>query len=297
MRPRPTILFPVLPVTEQRLVLISGTHWPHRFPRDAAAVAHAVTARTEAEYPREVRAVRVERTWPVVADAACTVEAATVAVASGGQEETVAVTGCEQSAVHAVLGRPCYGRVVVEFLELLLGRHTPATAPVGRSRVILRQEGDQVVGETVIAITGVVAVLGHGVVATHAVLVGAPIVGVLGLGLAPGKVVAVFFGSVCSNVADGPQSAARQAEVNVGMIDFSGKALQVAVGKAIIGHHVGTHVISCARGQTIQHIALTTCNGFARRVAVVNGGHILRAPAYASGKDMIAFFDGHNTTN
>ena len=91
------------------------------------------------EVPRAVRVVGVERTRPVAVVAACAVEAATAAVASGGQEETVAVSGSEESSVHAVLGRPSDGCVVGEFLPFLLGGHTPATAPVGCGHVVLGQ--------------------------------------------------------------------------------------------------------------------------------------------------------------
>ena len=51
-------------------------------------VVHAVIARIEVEVPRVVRVVRVERTRPVVAVAACVVETTIVAVARSRQEET-----------------------------------------------------------------------------------------------------------------------------------------------------------------------------------------------------------------
>ena len=55
------------------------------------AAAHEATGRIEAEVPRVVRVARAERTRPVATVAAGTVEAASEAVASGRQEETVAV--------------------------------------------------------------------------------------------------------------------------------------------------------------------------------------------------------------
>ena len=68
----------------------------------AIVVAHAIIARTEAEAPRAARVVSVERTRPVVAVAACVVEVATAAVASSGQEETIAIARNEKASVYAV---------------------------------------------------------------------------------------------------------------------------------------------------------------------------------------------------
>ena len=61
---------------------------PHRVTVVAVVVVHVGVARIEVEVPRVVRVVRVERTRPVVAVAACVVETAIVAVARSGQEET-----------------------------------------------------------------------------------------------------------------------------------------------------------------------------------------------------------------
>ena len=192
---------PVLPVTEQRLVLTRGTHPTNRLPTAAVVVVHVAIDRTEVEVPRAVRADRVERTRPEVAPTASIVEIAIVAVASGRQEETVAVRGGEESSVHAVLSRPSNGRVVVKLLPFLLGGHTPVAAPIGCGRVVLGQQGCQVVGETVVAIAGIGAVFGQRVGVAHAVLVSAPIVGVLRLSLAPGEVVAVFLRAVGTHIA------------------------------------------------------------------------------------------------
>ena len=150
-----------LPVTEQRLVLIR-THWSDRSTIVAvvAAAAHVVAVRIEVEVPRAVRVVGVERTRPVGAAAAYAVETAIVAVASSGKEETVAVAGGEESAVHAVLCCPGYICVVVEFFEFFSSRHTPAVAPVGRGSIVLRQQSCQIVGKAVVTIEGVVAILG-----------------------------------------------------------------------------------------------------------------------------------------
>ena len=68
--------------------VLTRTHWSDRLTIVAVVVVHVVVVRIEVEVPRVVRVVRVERTRPVVAVAASVVEAAIVAVASGGQEET-----------------------------------------------------------------------------------------------------------------------------------------------------------------------------------------------------------------
>ena len=95
-------------------------------------------------------------------------------------------------------------RVVEQLPPFSFGGHSPTISPVDRSRVVLRQQGGQVVGEAIIAIAGVVAVLGERVVVAVAILVSAPVVGALGRGLAPGEVVAVFLGRVCTHIAGGP---------------------------------------------------------------------------------------------
>lgn len=129
-------------------------------PTGAGVVAHVVTVRIEAKAPRAVREDRVERTRPVMAVAAGIAETAIGAVASGGQEEAVAVRSSEKASVHAVLGCPCMGRVLVKLLPFCLGGHAPFIAPVGRGSIVLEQEGGQVVGEAVVAAARDVAVLG-----------------------------------------------------------------------------------------------------------------------------------------
>lgn len=63
------------------------THWSDRLAVVAVVVVHVVVARVEVEVPRVVRVAGVERTRPVVAVAACVVEAVIVTVAGSGQEE------------------------------------------------------------------------------------------------------------------------------------------------------------------------------------------------------------------
>lgn len=202
--------------TEQGLVLRSRAHCSDRSTAAAVVAAHAVVARNEAEVPRAVRVARVERTRPVVADVACVVELTAPAVAGSGQEETVAVGGREESSVHAVSCRPYIGGVMVQLLPLHSRGHAPAAAPVGCGSIIIRLEDSQVVGETVEAVTGIVAILGELVIIAVAVTVGAPVVGGLGLRLTPSKIVTVPLGRVSPDIAGGPQGTARQAEVNIG---------------------------------------------------------------------------------
>ena len=118
-----------------------------------------MVARIEVGVPHIARFIRVERTRPVEAFAACVVETALVTVAGNRQEETAAVGG-EEPAVYTVLGSPCLGRVLVKLLPFLLGWHAPVIAPVGSGCVVLGLQGGQVVGEAVVAIIGFVAIFG-----------------------------------------------------------------------------------------------------------------------------------------
>ena len=70
-----------------RQVLPRRTHWSDRLAVVAVVVVHVDVARIEVEVPCVVRVADVERTRPVVAVAACVVEAAIVTVAGSGQEE------------------------------------------------------------------------------------------------------------------------------------------------------------------------------------------------------------------
>ena len=65
-------------------VLQPRAHSSDRLTVVAVVVVHVVIVRIEVEVPRVVRVVRVERTRPVVAVAACVVETAFVAVARSG---------------------------------------------------------------------------------------------------------------------------------------------------------------------------------------------------------------------
>ena len=108
-----------------------------------------------------------------------------------------------------MLGYPCYGRVIEQFLKLRLGGHMPTTAPVGRGCIVPWKKSGQIVGEAVIAAVGHVAVLGEGITVAVAVSVGAPVVSILGLGFTPSEVVAVVFRVGGTHIAGCPQQAAR----------------------------------------------------------------------------------------
>lgn len=133
---------------------------------------HYGVVRTVAESPRQAWLIRVERARPVVAVVTNGVETGPIAVASSGQEEAVTVGGCKQATVHAILGRPCIGCVVEKLLPFRLGWHAPIASPVGRGRVVTWFQGGQIVGEAVVAVAGVAAVLGESGVTAVAVLVG-----------------------------------------------------------------------------------------------------------------------------
>ena len=158
-----------MPATEQGLILTRGAHRTDRLAVVADAVEHAADARIEVEVPRVARIICVERSRPVIAVGACVVEFTVPAViepivpavASGRKEERLAVLlRGEKSTLHAILCRPLVGGVVQQFFPLLLARRAPAAAPVGLGRVITALQGGQVVGETIVAEVGLVAVLG-----------------------------------------------------------------------------------------------------------------------------------------
>ena len=232
--------------------------------------------------PRVDRVARVERTRPVVAGAASAVKiAAIVTVARSGQEETVAVGGGEETSVHAVLGRPRMGRVLVKLLPFLLGGHAPAIAPIVRGRIVLGQQGGQVVGETIIAVAGIVAVLseqGHEfwpitmtiiVDTAIAILVGIPVVCTLWAGLTPSEVVAIVLRVDGTHVTGGPQQATRQAQVDIDVfIICRGETELIAIysNKAVGG--VGTHIIGSAHNQPCNVTGERACSTAIGRVSV-----------------------------
>ena len=72
-----------------------------------------------------------------------------------------------------------------------------------------------VVHKTVVAKRTFVAVLRQRFLVAVAPLVGAPVIVVLGLGLAPGELVTIFLGCACAHVARRPQRAARQSQVDI----------------------------------------------------------------------------------
>ena len=101
---------PILPVTEQGLVLTRGTHRPDSMAIVASEVVHEGNMRIEADAIRSVRFVSDERTRPVVAINANIVSHATPSITSGRKENDVAVqiAGHQPSVDSVFLGPfPC----------------------------------------------------------------------------------------------------------------------------------------------------------------------------------------------
>ena len=120
---------------------------------------------------------------------------------------------------EAVKSRPFTPfRVVHVTVVLFISGHAPIITPIGRGRIVAWLQSGQVIGEAVVTYVRIVAILGERVEAAHTILVVGPAEVVLGLGLAPSEIVAVFFREVGTQVAGGPQSAAWQTKVDIGVV-------------------------------------------------------------------------------
>lgn len=64
----------------------------------------------------------------------------------------------EEIAFFAVLSRPHECGVAQQLIPLFLAWCAPATAPIGRGRVVVVLQGNQVVGVAVVAVFGLIAV-------------------------------------------------------------------------------------------------------------------------------------------
>ncbi len=192
-----------MPITEQKLVLTRTYCSDRKTTVAIAACVHVVVIRREVEVPCVSRVTRTEQTRPVVAEAAHGVKATIAAITSCGQEDTIAVTSGEQPAVHTVLCCPSHCCVLVQLHPIIISGHAPSITPIGCGCIVLRQQNGKAIGKTVVTITGVVTILGKRVVAAVAILVGAPIICVLGLGLTPSKVCAIILRSTSTHVAGG----------------------------------------------------------------------------------------------
>ena len=181
--------------------------------------AHIDVVRVEEHVACTVTVVLVERTRPVhtVCAAAIEIRAGVVlgAEAAGSrQEDAVAVHPARHfQAIDSVQRRllVCCEVHVQQFLHLFLSRCLPLAAPVDGCSIIFRLEGRQIVHHAVAAIR---AVLFHCILRTAAESVNAPIVDILCLRLAPGKVVAILLRAVGADIACCPKRAAGQPEVN-----------------------------------------------------------------------------------
>ena len=231
-----------VPVLGQGLVL---TYSADREPDAAVAGAHGLAVRTDVEFARVVRvAIPFERRGPVAADAACVVDVQVRAEAGGGQKEGVAVRAGElASVVDAVYGGPLHSGVIDEFLPLLYGGGAGSAAESRRGGIIHSLQGGQVVGEAIEAKLGIIAILGQ-CIGCIAVCIGAPVVDLLRLRLAPGVVVAILLGACGAEVALGPQEARGQPKV----YPSGGSASATAVVAAITGS-TAVVVFLLARGK------------------------------------------------
>ncbi len=105
----------------------------------AVAAVPAGAARVDAEVVGVVRVVWVLRRRPVAAVPTSEVEVAAPAVASGGQEDAIAIDiAGELCAVHAIERRPFVGAVVKQLLDIVQGGHTPVATPFYMGNVVFR---------------------------------------------------------------------------------------------------------------------------------------------------------------
>ena len=158
--------------------------------------------RSEEQVVGAVR-VEVERARPLVALQARTGDGIGPN-ARGRQEHGVTVGASEQTTVHAVKRCPARGTILVKFFLLLSCGHAPRRSPVDACRIVLWIQLRLVINKAVVTEGTFGAVLRRCGCAAVAPLVVAPVVVVLGRGLAPGKVVAVFLGRIGTNVTRCP---------------------------------------------------------------------------------------------
>ena len=138
------------------------------------------------------------------------VEARTVAKPRNRKENGVTVgLACHLVTVHPVQCSISPRTLFAQLRPFGIGGHTPYAAPVHLSGIVLRLQDSLVIGEALIAVTCLVAVLGEFVVSPIGVLVGLPLVVCFGFRLAPSVVVAIAFGRGGSHVASSPLQSAR----------------------------------------------------------------------------------------
>ena len=112
-------------------------HWTDTEPIVPMDVVPIHETRIEAQDVRVERVVRVERTRPVVAVAACVVERTGDAAARCGEENTIAIALAGHFVtIHSILSSPGPSAIIDEFLLFFCGRHTPTATPIGSSDII-----------------------------------------------------------------------------------------------------------------------------------------------------------------
>ena len=167
---------------------------------------------TEAHAPSASRVARFEGTCPIKAGGTVLGEHIARVKACRRYENRLPVGTRDQMTIHAVSRRPCPFTPINQFFLLYLGRHAPRATQVHIGGIVIKIQIFLVVHCTIRAIG---TVLCQRVLATVTPLVGAPIIVVLGFGLAPGEVVAVVLRVVGTDVHCRPQRAAGQSQVNI----------------------------------------------------------------------------------
>lgn len=129
----------------------------------------------------------------------------TIDETSGGNEDTIAIGSLEVSTGHTIeRGVNALARGN-QFVELLVGRHTPFATPLGLGSIILGQEHCEGVGLGVLGLNFVFKVI---------VFIGIPATGegIFGSGFTPGEIGALLLGTRSAEIARRPLD--RKTEVN-----------------------------------------------------------------------------------
>ena len=114
-------------------------NWPHGSSAAPNVVDPAHGAGNEGHVPRVARAARIERTRPVVAEAACEVERTIVATARSGEEDRfIGVTRLRARhfiTIYSILEGPSPSTLIKKLILLSMSRHSPTSTPISTSSV------------------------------------------------------------------------------------------------------------------------------------------------------------------
>ncbi len=122
------------------------------------------------------------------------------AIASGWQEDGIAVTTNHKVTFHAIFLDQIPRATVDEFARLVERRHAPSATPSCARYIVLEVEREFVVAH---AILRIVAILGDFVVVA-AVSIRVPTVEIFTVNFAPSVVIAKIFGHDGANIVVGP---------------------------------------------------------------------------------------------